>query len=130
MPEVTVTASAGEPASPKAPPAPALPKGWFEFTTADGKGIVASETLTVLEEMDLSAALEVSHISNPVWMQWATLAGCVRMIDGDKLARPRTEAELKVIISRVGDDGMRQLMARWAIRMTTLAEQIKAQAKN
>lgn len=112
-----------------APAKPALPKGWFEFTAGD-KAIVASDNMTVLEEMALSSAIKADHLSNPVWMQWATLAACIRRIDGEAVPMATAESEIRATISRVGDEVMRHMMGRWAARMSVLAEEIKGRAKN
>lgn len=126
---VDATVTIGERVAP-AQAVPALPKGRYEITTEDGKRIVATENLTVLEEMDLSAAINTDHQSNPTWMSWATIAANVRMIDGDVLPMPRAESEVRSIIARVGDDGMRQMQARWAVKIAAARTEMLERAKN
>ena len=125
---VEIEIGGAAPAAP-APAAPKLREGWFQIEV-DGKIIVASENLSVLEEMRVSDAISTSHQSNPTWITWADLACNVRSIDGDPVPLPSAESEIIAIIQRVGDSGMRELLGRKTLRMNTALEELKARAKN
>lgn len=116
---------------PASTPTPATAqKNRIEFTTDDGVHIVAIEKMTVLDEMDLSEALKVEHQSNQVWVTWATMAATIRSINGDVVAMPRSEAEIRAIITRAGDAAMRTLLGLYTARLQAAMNDIKDRAKN
>mgnify|MGYP001604312740 CR=1 FL=1 len=115
----------------------ALPFGQFEIVTskreADGTEhrvvLVCSEDLTPEEEMDMSLGIPVERIVNPVWMQWARLAASIKSIDGDPIALPHTEAEVRAIIKRVGPTGMRAVERTWSMQYAAAIQEVKRLAK-
>jgi hypothetical protein len=92
--------------------------------------IVTTDGLTILEEMDLSEALKVNQLSNPVFIEWATHAACVREIDGDPVPFPSSEGQVKAIIRRVGDDLMRFMLLRKSARQQTAVAEIERAKKS
>lgn len=128
-----------EPAQPRmAATRGSVPPGMFEIVTErlqdDGIAtrrltLLCVEDLTPEDEMDMSLGIPIERIVNPVWMQWAKLAATVRMIDGDPVPLPSTEAEVRVIMKRVGKIGMRAIEMRWGMRYAQLMAEVKQRAK-
>lgn len=126
MPDAQV--SIGQTSAAPAATGPKLPAGWFEFTVGD-KTIVASDRLTTLENVDLIKALGQNLPNDWEAREIYRRAANIRSINGDPVAPPRAESEIRAIIARVGDDVMDMLAMRSMITATQAREELKAAAK-
>ncbi len=95
--------------APMAPPIPAqrAPVGNETHTVKDSRGrTLTVKKLTLLEEMDLLAAAGADNSANTRWMFYASLASCVRSIDGELMGPALTTRILRGNLQQVGSDGI------------------------
>jgi hypothetical protein len=111
-----------EPRGPKAAESAPIPSKNTKTSSAmptpfrDGETITRKDarnrTLTIkqlslLEEMDLLAAAGADNARNSRWMLYATMAACVRSIDGDPLQPIPNLRLLRSRVQHIGAEGVR-----------------------
>ena len=77
-------------------------------TRKDSRGrTLTIKQLSLLEEMDLLAVAGADNARNSRWMLYATMAACVRSIDGSPLDPLLKPALLRSRVQQVGAEGVR-----------------------
>lgn len=78
--------------------------GWEIVTDQSGRQLAVKE-LSALDQLDLTEACDVKADTNRYYFM-AVLAATVRAINGDALAFPRTNQQLRSHIAQVGNEGI------------------------
>jgi hypothetical protein len=95
-------------------------------TTVAGKVIVHTTRLSVLEQRLLSRAVDDRDEGKSAYI-WDSIAATVRSIDGATIGFPSTDAQIEVILKRLGDEAAEYLFGAYT---RAFAARVKAEAKN
>ncbi len=76
-----------------------------EVTDAQGR-VIRFRKLGALDMMDLTELAGSQNAQNGQWMVFAMIAFSVTEIDGDRVMRPQNKAQLRALVSRLGDEGI------------------------
>ncbi len=110
---------------------PQLPAATPADPATDSRGrVLTIKKLSLREEMDVLAAAGAERADNRRWMFYATLAACVRSIDGHPLPPPASLRTLLANVDQVGAEGINAVIAFFKDDVEDVPDDLLDTAKN